>query len=686
MIRYHVDTELQATVHTVLVAAGAGGGAACPPVPLVGKVEAALRRRNLFNGKLAEQISKLKKSPEEGTAGDRHPSQSPPLRPTHLSRQMSEAPHASSPDPTTVREQLNTAILTSLRAFASALEGGPSSPSPSPSKSPSSSSPRPRPLPGGPSRSLRHRSLLLCVLDTLAHHPAHFTGGEAVTDGLGELLQQDLRSCFVHPLRVDPKDSCGALVSGLGAAGGEGAASTGFAETHWELEVLLDAAKWSRLREDGERVASPRGAAEHALAAAARVLDRRGSVSSRGVPESSRGGNPGPAAAQPVTPCRHGSLRLVLPDPDPEPELLGLDSALLVAPFRGTSEPASPPTAAANGAPEELGTTLSFEGGTSAATRPPAHSFLKLDDFWQNASATGSSAVHGSPDAALYRAGEAMAPGFSAVRPTRIQASTSGGRSTKELHVEVPQDGGLLNGNPHAATTAADSVIRFLRVAAPDPDPDPEGRDVPQGGRPIAARGSAWAHERVSEGSVGTMAAATAAWLHGSPRQAVGQRVLPAAEKPASGTAVGSTSATVSGFLHGGRGRAGAAQPRPVATPPRNHLGGSSDSKALKGYLHGGGSDDDDNGGTESCGRSSAPHVPSLVSGKETVAEMLLASPRSRSLPRHQADARKAAPEHQAVGRAVRSGQAEDPKPRHGLPKSTQFSTSNPLFARDARS
>jgi hypothetical protein len=73
------------------------------------------------------------------------------------------------------------------------------------------------------------------VLGTLSCHPAHFTGGQAVTDGLGELLRQDLRDSFLHPLRYDPLPEAAAAAGPQCASGLEG--------TLEELESLLDVSK-----------------------------------------------------------------------------------------------------------------------------------------------------------------------------------------------------------------------------------------------------------------------------------------------------------------------------------------------------------------------------------------------------------------------------------------------------------
>ena len=104
-----------------------------------------------------------------------------------------------------------------------------------------------------PPRTFRHRSLLLSVIDTLSQAPAHFTGGEAVTDALGGLLRQDLRECFVHPLGSREKESSEGV--GATADGGEAATSSDGPRGEWlssddmkgvrkDLERLLDSNRW----------------------------------------------------------------------------------------------------------------------------------------------------------------------------------------------------------------------------------------------------------------------------------------------------------------------------------------------------------------------------------------------------------------------------------------------------------
>ena len=122
--RYHVDTEVQGMVHMVLTSVGAITGAVRPPAALVAEVEKALRQRNLFNGKLAELIGKLKRAaPSSLTAnGVAADSQSHPLPASRrLSRQLSEAkaPPSTVSSPSEVSEQLTASILASLRYGAS---------------------------------------------------------------------------------------------------------------------------------------------------------------------------------------------------------------------------------------------------------------------------------------------------------------------------------------------------------------------------------------------------------------------------------------------------------------------------------------------------------------------------------------------------------------------------------------
>ena len=123
--RCHVDTELQSTVHSVLTSVGSVTGAVRPPSALVAEVESALRRRNLFNGKLAELIGRLKKAapplpiplPRPHVDGVVSTQQPVPLS-RRLSRQTSEAlslPSSSNQGPREVCEQLNASILSSLR-------------------------------------------------------------------------------------------------------------------------------------------------------------------------------------------------------------------------------------------------------------------------------------------------------------------------------------------------------------------------------------------------------------------------------------------------------------------------------------------------------------------------------------------------------------------------------------------
>ncbi|GAX72852.1 hypothetical protein CEUSTIGMA_g307.t1 [Chlamydomonas eustigma] len=222
---YHVDVELQATIYIALVTAAAVSAEAVDPstasVPLslVEAVEKALRRRNLFNAKLSEQINNLKKrgsDEPEILGGRREASQESAWKADHwFNRQMSEsvvtiAPEQLTLGPAELRSQLTSSLLAGLKTFALAAKVFGRSPLSSSHDAPilrqeATSSPigsGPQSTYSGPAGTLRHGSLLLCMLDTLAKHPAHFTGGSSVNDGqLGDMLRQELRDCFTHPLR-----------------------------------------------------------------------------------------------------------------------------------------------------------------------------------------------------------------------------------------------------------------------------------------------------------------------------------------------------------------------------------------------------------------------------------------------------------------------------------------------------
>lgn len=309
-------------------------------------MEAALRGRNLFNAKLAEQISRLKKPVDAASVQRREPASSrlelaqaalqqqqqqagaaaaaalPTLK-TAMSMPKSRlysngnAPSTASAaeaaavaasaggagawqSPDEAAEQLHAALVDALKAFAAAYRGGTngggaaagSGDAGAPglnyaaavggalgAASQGNGGTAHGPLNSAvsvPSRVLRHRSLLCCMLDTLVHQPSHFTGGEAVTDGLGRLLRQDLRDCFVHPLRrwpwhhsndgiiPDPADAPGSSPVKPGSKAGSGngvgdARSPGVAssqrgswmnaglETQQELAALLDVSSWLQL-------------------------------------------------------------------------------------------------------------------------------------------------------------------------------------------------------------------------------------------------------------------------------------------------------------------------------------------------------------------------------------------------------------------------------------------------------
>eukprot|EP00798_Chlamydomonas_sp_ICE-L_P002045 gene2045-18222_t len=217
--RFHTDTELQAGVYSIVLAVPG----VCP-MPVVAELDHALRKRTLFNGKLAEQINRLKTAanllppsavcwrpatdsatdavgatgPKPATASTSPRSLSPQGWPvTRQGADLSAGERVHPGHPSVVKQVLALATMSALHEFAAP-------PSVTTSTTPTPFAYTPRgvnsilpPSPANPSP--RFASMLCCTLSTITANPSHSLGTAPHRSGSWG-VEHDLRTCFVHPL------------------------------------------------------------------------------------------------------------------------------------------------------------------------------------------------------------------------------------------------------------------------------------------------------------------------------------------------------------------------------------------------------------------------------------------------------------------------------------------------------